>query len=50
MSPPDQFYLSPDTVVVGCWWTGIRMDDLRREMHRCERLRLLIGGEPPPPA
>jgi hypothetical protein len=37
-------------VVVCCWWKGIRVDDLRREMHRRERLRLLIGGEPPPPA
>jgi hypothetical protein len=36
-------------VVVCCWWDGIRVDDLRREMRRLERLQLLIGGEPPPP-
>ena len=33
-------------IVVGCWWTGRTVDDLRREVHRRERLRLLTGGSP----
>lgn len=30
--------------IVGCWWTGTTFDDLRREVHRRERLWLLTGG------
>jgi hypothetical protein len=33
-------------IVVGCWWTGRKIDDLRREVHRRERLQLLTGGSP----
>lgn len=36
-------------IVVGCWWTGTRVDDLRRELQRRKRLHVLIGGDPPPP-
>ena len=32
-------------IAVGCWWTGIRVDDLRREVQRRQRLQILIGGD-----
>ena len=34
-------------LIAGCWWTGIRFDDLRREMHRRKRLQLLTGRDAP---
>jgi hypothetical protein len=34
-------------IVVGCWWTGRTVDDLRRELQRRERLRLLTGRDAP---
>jgi hypothetical protein len=34
-------------LIVGCWWTGIRVDDLRREVHRRKRLQLLTGRDAP---
>jgi hypothetical protein len=36
-------------LIVGCWWTGIKFDDLRRELQRRKRLQLLIGGDASPP-
>lgn len=36
-------------IIVGCWCTGNRFGDLRREVRRRKRLRLLIGGDPSPP-
>jgi hypothetical protein len=32
-------------IAVGCWWTGIRVDDLRGEAQRRQRLQILIGGD-----
>jgi hypothetical protein len=34
-------------LIVGCWWTGTTVDDLRREMHRRKRLQLLTGRDTP---
>jgi hypothetical protein len=36
-------------LIVGCWWTGIKFDDLRRELQRRKRLQALIGGDASPP-
>jgi hypothetical protein len=30
---------------LGCWWAGTTFDDLRREMHRRKRLKLLTGRD-----
>jgi hypothetical protein len=32
-------------LIVGCWWTGISFDELRRELHQRRRLQLLTGGD-----
>jgi hypothetical protein len=36
-------------IVIGCWWAGKSIDDLRRELPRRQRLRLLTGGDASPP-